>query len=583
VAVENARLFQSTEARTRELSTLLDVSHAVASTLDLRSLVRIILEQARAVLDYQRSSVTLADDENLTIFAVLNADGNETRSYTPPGTILSKASAGVLWNTLRTGKHIIIDDVLDESTLAVAYRRLIPVAENPDFHSWLAVPLSSQDAVLGLLSFTHPEPGHYTERHAQLATAIANQAAIAIENARLFDSVQQRTRELSALLDVSHSVASTLELRELVSLILDQLKLVSDYTGSSLLRLEGDNLVILDSRGPSGPEHDIIGMNFPVASVPDWWQRFSVGRPVIIDDVKDDSDEARTYREAVGERIDHPAFSFVRAWMAVPLMLQDRPVGMLSVSRDEPGYFNADHVRIARAVADQAAIAIENARLYEQAQHFAAVEERQRLARELHDSVSQALYGIALGARTARTLLDRDPARAVDPVEYVLQLAEAGLTEMRALIFELRPESLENEGLVAAIEKQVSATRARYGLNVEDELCEEPPAPIEVKEAIFRVVQESLHNIVKHAHASRVEVRLDFGDGEITLEVSDDGVGFDADGSFPGHMGLKSMRERTVKFGGITTIESAPGEGTRIRVRIPVGAAPPRPATPTSA
>ena len=223
------------------------------------------------------------------------------------------------------------------------------------------------------------------------------------------------------------------------------------------------------------------------------------------------------------------------------------------------------------AIATHIAAALENTRLYGEAQGKAALEERQRLARELHDSVSQALYGIALGARTARTLLDRDAARAVEPVEYVLQLAEAGLAEMRALIFELRPESLETEGLVAAIEKQVSATRARYGVNVEPELGSEPPAPIDVKEAMFRVVQESLHNIVKHAHASTVGVKLDWNEVEITLEVSDDGVGFDTNGSFPGHMGLKSMRERTVKFGGLTTIESAPGEGTRIRVRIPLG------------
>jgi signal transduction histidine kinase len=242
-------------------------------------------------------------------------------------------------------------------------------------------------------------------------------------------------------------------------------------------------------------------------------------------------------------------------------------------SRDRGRIVGSSARTALEALADEAALAIENARLYQQAQQFAAVEERQRLARELHDSVSQALYGIALGARTARTLLDRDPAKAVEPVEYVLQLAEAGLTEMRALIFELRPESLENEGLVVAIEKQVAATRARYGLDVEDVLCEEPPAPIEIKEAIFRVVQESLHNIVKHAHANRVEVRLDCTDTEITLEVSDDGVGFDAGGSFPGHMGLKSMRERTVKFGGETTIASALGEGARIRVRIPLGGA----------
>jgi signal transduction histidine kinase len=400
--------------------------------------------------------------------------------------------------------------------------------------------------------------------------AIANQAAIAVENARLFDSVERRTRELSALLDVAHSVASTLDLRELVRLILDQLKLVSDYAGSSLMTLDGDALVIMDSRGPGGPEEDVIGMRFEIADIPEWWDRMKLGRPVIIADVTANTDEGAAYRATVGDNITNPAFAFVRSWMAVPLMLQDRPVGVLSMSHEEPDYFTGDHIRIARAVADQAAIAIENARLYQQAQQFAAVEERQRLARELHDSVSQALYGIALGARTARTLMERDPAKAIEPMDYVLQLAEAGLTEMRALIFELRPESLETEGLVAAIEKQVASTRARYGLEVDAELCEEPSVPIELKEAVFRVVQESLHNIVKHAHASHVHVALACTETDLTLDVRDDGVGFDPDGSFPGHMGLKSMRERTIKFGGKTTISSAPGKGSHVRVHIPL-------------
>ncbi|HET6614422.1 MAG TPA: GAF domain-containing protein, partial [Dehalococcoidia bacterium] len=251
VAVDNARLFESTEARTRELKTLLDVSQSVASTLDLRTLVRVILEQARSVLDYERSSVTLVDRDNLTVFSVLNADGNEVGTLALAGTTFSQAAAGLLWETLKSGQYVILDDVFDDSEMAGAYRRLIPVQRGTtDFRSWMAVPLSSQNAVLGLLAFTHRDVGHYSERDARLAMAIANQAAVAVENARLFASVEQRTRELSALLDVSHSVAATLDLRALVGLILEQLKLVSDYSGSSLLTLDGDDLVIMDSRGP---------------------------------------------------------------------------------------------------------------------------------------------------------------------------------------------------------------------------------------------------------------------------------------------------------------------------------------------
>jgi len=194
----------------------------------------------------------------------------------------------------------------------------------------------------------------------------------------------------------------------------------------------------------------------------------------------------------------------------------------------------------------------------------------QRFARELHDSVSQALYGIALGTKTARTLLKRDPKQAVDPLDYVLSLAEAGLAEMRVLIFELRPESLKTEGLAAALEKQAAALRGRHGIEVEATLWEKPQASLEAKEAIYRIDQEALHNTVKHACANKVEIRRECAPDRMTLKLSDDGVGFDIRDDFPGHLGLRSMRERASRLGGTLEVETAPGRGTWICAWIPV-------------
>ena len=199
----------------------------------------------------------------------------------------------------------------------------------------------------------------------------------------------------------------------------------------------------------------------------------------------------------------------------------------------------------------------------------AALEERQRLARELHDSVSQALYGIALGARTARTQLERDPAKVAEPLDYVLSQAEAGLSEMRALIFELRPESLQNEGLAAALAKQCDALRARYKVEITTELGEEPDLSLDAKEALYRIAQEALHNVARHAGATRVDLRLERAEGEWRLEVSDNGRGFDPGGDYPGHLGLKSMRERAERIGAELRIESRPGAGSSLRVRLP--------------
>ncbi len=169
--------------------------------------------------------------------------------------------------------------------------------------------------------------------------------------------------------------------------------------------------------------------------------------PRVVPDTSRDSLLVRNAVEAVG----------VSSVIDVPITIAGKRFGLFSMGWVQHHDITPDEVRMAAAIGQRAAVAIENARLYERAQHAASLEERQRLARELHDSVSQALYGISLGTRTARTLLERDPSRVGEPLEYVSGLAEAGLAELRALIFELRPESLEAEGLVAAFEKQFAA------------------------------------------------------------------------------------------------------------------------------
>ena len=203
-------------------------------------------------------------------------------------------------------------------------------------------------------------------------------------------------------------------------------------------------------------------------------------------------------------------------------------------------------------------------------QKRSTLEERQRLARELHDSVSQALYGISLGVHTALAQFDSDRAKAREALDYTLSLAHAGLTEMRALIFELRPESLEREGLVTALNKQVEALRARHRIEVDANLCDEPDVPLSVKEALYRIAQEALQNAVKHAHPDRLDVRLICSQEGIRLEVCDDGAGFDPSADHPGHLGLQSMRERALNLGGSLDIVSDYGCGTQIYVVIPV-------------
>jgi signal transduction histidine kinase len=262
----------------------------------------------------------------------------------------------------------------------------------------------------------------------------------------------------------------------------------------------------------------------------------------------------------------------IKSMIEIPVLsTPDRPLGFFSVAYTSEHQFDEAEQGLLAALADRAAAAINNAELYERAQQVASLEERQRLARELHDSVSQALYGIALGARTARAQLERDPRAAAEPVDYILSLAEVGMAEMRALIFELRPESLESEGLVAALQKQVAATQARYNLGISLDLCDEPDAPVALKETLYRITQEALHNIVKHARATHVSLSLADSGGTLTLTVRDDGIGFDPGSDFVGHLGLKSMRERAEASGGSLRVQSDPGTGSIVEAMVPVG------------
>ncbi len=269
----------------------------------------------------------------------------------------------------------------------------------------------------------------------------------------------------------------------------------------------------------------------------------------------------------------HPVHDFLRSsgWdtiVCIPLIYRGECRGVFTVYCPPGPPPDEREIAFFSAIADQAAVAVENARLLLAAQEKAALEERQRLARELHDSVSQALYGITLGAQAASASLATNQAHARESLDYVLSLAKATHAEMRSLIFALHPDSLESEGIVEALSRRVTAIRALHELPIELQLCAEPDLPPEAREALYRIAQEALHNVIKHAHASHCQLTLRTESETILLEVRDNGDGFDPGAHFPGHLGLHSMRERAIQFGGTVEISSHPGKGTLVRAML---------------
>lgn len=199
----------------------------------------------------------------------------------------------------------------------------------------------------------------------------------------------------------------------------------------------------------------------------------------------------------------------------------------------------------------------------------AASDERQRLARELHDSALQALYGIAMAAQAARRTAEGIPenARLTEALDYIVDQSETALVELRSLIFGLRPESVAEEGLVAGLRRLAAAVAARHKLQVDLVAETEPEIDDSAKEALYRIAKESLQNVVKHASARVVKLQLLSEDDKVELVIDDDGIGFDSEADHPGHLGLGSMKERATAQNLELTVHSRPGAGVEVRVR----------------
>ena len=395
--------------------------------------------------------------------------------------------------------------------------------------------------------------------------------ATANENARLYGQARQHERELAILLDVSQTVSSTLELRPLLGVILDQLKTVVDYSAAAIyVGPDADEYRLHEYRGPL-PREDVVGRGVSPEASRIIHAAIARAGPVIVENRADET-PLMLAPGGSGKPLASEAVGHGRAVLWLPIITRGAVIGALGVVHPQPGYYTERHGQLAMAFAQQVGSALENARLYEQAQGRAVLEERQRLARELHDSVSQVLYSIALNSASAAALRASDPERATALQNDVHELAGVGLAEMRALIFELRPESLEREGLVSALHKQADAVQARHAIAVRVSAVEEPEMPLAAKEALYRVAQEALQNLAKHAQAQSVELALEQIGSDVILRIKDDGRGFDADRSFPGHLGLHSMRERMAGVGGTLHIQSSLGRGTCIEARLPLAA-----------
>ncbi len=384
----------------------------------------------------------------------------------------------------------------------------------------------------------------------------AREAELAAYRNHLEELVDERTeaeryeREVAqALQETAAALASTLDIEAVVDIILQQLGRVTRYRGAMLSLLEAHELVVVDANG--------------LCSVAlSWREPVDAGLPPV------------AALQAAQERICHQwmpsANGALQAprMVGVPLINKGQALGVLAVVRDEtdPGF--ADDGHLIRAFADQAATAVTNARLYHQAKLVAAAEEREQLARELHDAVTQTLCSANLLTNTALGLWADAPPAARQPLEDVQWMLTGAVAEMRALLLELRPWALAASPIEAILPPLFEAFTGRTHVPVDlsTDIRKADPLDEDVKIAVYRIAQETLNNIAKHAEAGRVTARLVRHPGHLRLTIADDGRGFDPDAVTSEHMGLDIMRERAEEAHLALTITSGLGCGTKVRV-----------------
>jgi signal transduction histidine kinase len=400
------------------------------------------------------------------------------------------------------------------------------------------------------------ERGHQLEQHSQ--------------------ELERRGQELETLLTVSGSVASTLDMRQLLDAVFNALSSVLDYTAIAVLTLEDsqDLLTMMATRGPMAyASQDLQRVRYSVADLGCVWDRLRQEEPIVIPDLRRDTEEASVLRGAIGMINNESSDALPRSVLLVPLVVRGQIVGLLTLTNASAAAFDIRETSLALGIARQAAVAIENARLHERARQAAILEERQRLSRELHDSVTQSLYGISLYAEAAsRALTAGDTRPAASNLREIRDTTQEALGEMRLLLFELRPPLLQEHGLAAALKARLQGVETRSGLVARFDCEAEERLSPEKEQELYRVAQEALNNVLKHAHAARVDVHLAVVNGDAALEIADDGVGFVPSSQGVYGFGMRGMYERVERLGGTLRIESTPGGGTRLHVLVPQSA-----------
>ncbi len=533
------------------LRALIETGISLSSDLTLDSLLRTLIETAVALTGARYGALGVVDQAGagLDQFITVGIDQEQAAEIgdLPRG-------RGILGVLIRERRPLRLRD-LTQDPHSVGFP-----PGHPPMASFLGVPVTLRGAAFGNLYLTE-KPGEqgFTAEDEEIVRLLAAQAAVAIENARLYESTRQWSRQLESLNEVSEALATEVDLADLFQLAAARLRELLDA-----------RVVMIQVPTPDGHSLRVEAVDGEGA------ERL---RGLTLERARTKS--GRTLERKRSERIDSliddpevdqllPRLVEAAAALYVPLIVRDRAAGVIVVYNKlgpDPRFSDAD-MRVALAFANRAAIAIDLSERVGRESVRALLKgqetERTRLARELHDETGQALASILLGLKTLEQELGEQP------LAQIRELVSSALADVRRLTTDLRPPALDDFGLKPALERLTEQVANRSGLNVQLNVAVPRNALSPDQEtAIYRIVQEALTNAVKHAKAQSVSIVVTAGDGAVRTVIEDDGAGFAVDDVREGALGLVGMRERVMLLGGRFEVESAPRSGTTLLIDLP--------------
>jgi len=549
------RLFaDSVSTMADRMRALLEAGVALTSELSLEALLQRLVEVAAELTEARYAALGVIDPSGTELERFITT-GIDPQTHAAIGDL--PRGRGILGVLIRESEVLRLHELSDDP------RSVGFPPNHPPMHTFLGVPLHLRGVAYGNLYLTEKAGGaDFNREDEEIVTLLAGQAAVAIENARLYESATRWSQQLESLMEVGAALARETELPKLLELVARRLR---ELIGARLVVIAvpvGDDSLRIDAANGEDAE-EFLGMQLDRSS--------SKGGRVLgrqrserLDSLIDDPEVEREFARRMG----------MRAALFVPLLVGQRAIGVIQafdkLAADRR--FSNEDLRVAETFAAQASIAVDTATRVARDALQRAVEgqelERRRLARELHDETGQALTSILLGLRALEESKSEDVEAAVSNLrELVVQT----LQDVRRLAVELRPTALDDFGLAAALERLASTFSEQTGTKVELESgLGDDRLPSDVETVLYRIVQEALTNVVKHAQAEHVSIVLQRKGGAVTTVIEDDGRGFSGDDQKDGGLGLVGMKERVELVNGRLEIESAEGAGTTLVVEVPV-------------